>query len=666
MLAHTTLGLSGLFIFFTNCTNLCVGLFVLAKNPRNIVNRAFFLFILGASAWGLGIALLYLTHNFLFDKLVLGGGLLMFFGITLFARTFPATSEISIKFYLFFIPLIVAAGCLPFNLFIKSILVDKANLIQPVNGPLFPFYVAIAVTYLAFSFYFFRKNFMLAEGKSWQQMLYFITGISIFMLSILLFNIILPLFRIYELNLVGPITSIVFVLMTGYAIVRHQLLDIRVVIQRGLIYSILLSILIGSYMGLLFLTESLFDSEEEILHPFFAGILMLIGIITVPSIERYFQRITNAFFYKAHYDYATALERLSWILNEHTNFTDMATQVLDEIHSILHPSWVQFSHEGMKTSLGFFSKNIDMFKENLRIPVVARGRIIGTFTFGPKLSGDPYTQQDLRLLRTFAEQAAVAFEKAELFQELRNYSKSLEVAVLARTAKLEEMQEDQRQLFDDISHALQTPLTVLKGVIDLFKIKIPSDQTSALQPMERSVDDLSRLIREILQLARIDSTPTQAEMEMVNLSALTKEVVEYVEIICTQNGISVKTEIEDDYVISGDQKQLEEALANLLSNAITYTAACSVREINVTLRRKVGSIELGIHDTGVGIPKEQLPYVFDRFYRAHDRDKKVKSGYGLGLAIVKRIVERHRGTIHAESTGTNGTSMIILLPTSGT
>jgi signal transduction histidine kinase len=665
MLAHTTLGLPGLFIFFTSCINLCVGLFVLVKNPRSIVNRSFFVFVLGASAWGLGIALLYLSYAFLFDKLALGGGLLMFFGITLFARAFPSCSVIPKKFYLLFIPLAVAAVCLPFNLFIKSIIVDKANLIQPVNGPLFPFYVAIALTYLAFSFYFFRKNFMLAVGESRQQMLYFITGICIFMLSILTFNILLPLFKIYELNLVGPMTSIVFVFMTGYAIVRHQLLDIRVVIQRGLIYSILLSILTSSYMALLFLTESLFDSQEEILHPFFAGIVMLIGIVTIPRIEGYFQRVTNQFFFKAHYDYATALEKLSSILNEHTNFTDMATQILEEINLIMHPVWFQFSHVGTASTFGLFSKNIDFFKEELRILVVARGRTIGTFVFGPKLSNDSYAQEDLRLLRTFAEQAAVAFEKAELIQKLQNYSKSLEIAVLARTTKLEQMQENQRQLFDDISHALQTPLTVLKGIIDLFKIKIHPDQMRTLQPMERSVDDLSRLIREILQLARIDSAPVQSEMEEINLSVLTKEVVEYVEIICTQNGISVRTEIEDGQIISGDQKQLQEALANLLSNAVTYTATCAVKRITITLKSKGNSVELGIHDTGVGIPEEQLPYIFDRFYRAHERDKKVKSGYGLGLAIVKRIIERHRGTIHAESSDTNGTSMIILLPSFG-
>ena len=662
MLAHTMPVLPGFFIFLANGINLLIGIFVLFKNPRSIVNQSFFIFILGASAWGAGVALLYLSHDFAFDKLTLGGGLLMFFGITLFSRVFPSEKVVSKNFYLLFAPLAIATACLPFNLFITSIAVDKAGLIQPENGPLFPLYVGVALWYLVFSFYFFRKRFVASSGKSRQQMLYFITGISIFMLSVLVFNIILPFFKIYQLNLVGPITSIIFVVMTGYAIARHQLLDIRVVIQRGLIYSFLLSTLVALYIGLLFLTELIFDTQEETIHPLFAIILILAGTLTIPNIERHFQRITDRFFFKNRYDYAATLERLSSILNNHTNFSEMASQVLCELDSTIHPSWVQFSHEGSKSSLGIYSKNVDSLEEDLRISVIARGRHIGIFLFGKKLSNDFYTQEDLKLLRTFAEQAAVAFEKAELFQELQNYSKSLEIAVLARTIKLEQMQETQRQLFDDISHALQTPLTVLKGVTGIFKSEITPEQSLSLPPMERSIDDLSRLIREILQLARMDSAPVQAEMNQINLSALTKEVTEYVEIICIQNDITITTQIEDGIFVLGDQRQLEEVLANLLSNSVTYTANCPLREIKVMLHKKDTVIELCICDSGIGIPIEQLPYVFERFYRAHDRDTKATSGYGLGLAIVKRIVDRHQALIRAESNGERGTSMIISFP----
>ena len=155
MLVYTTLGLPGILIFLTNGINLLIGAFVLLKNPRNIVNRAFFLFILGCSAWGIGIALLYQLHDFSFDKLALGGGLLMLFGITLFARVFPTEPKVSIRFCLIFIPLFVTSLCLPFNLFIQGILIDKDGLIQPINGPLFPLYAVVTLFYLLITFYFF-------------------------------------------------------------------------------------------------------------------------------------------------------------------------------------------------------------------------------------------------------------------------------------------------------------------------------------------------------------------------------------------------------------------------------------------------------------------------------------------------------------------------------
>jgi signal transduction histidine kinase len=142
------------------------------------------------------------------------------------------------------------------------------------------------------------------------------------------------------------------------------------------------------------------------------------------------------------------------------------------------------------------------------------------------------------------------------------------------------------------------------------------------------------------------------------LSELVENVIEYVEIICQQEKITVVKDIQAGLEILGNEKQLSEAVTNLLSNAVKYIGSGPVREIRVIVQTTGTVIEIHVSDTGIGIPQESLSDIFDRFYRAH----KHGTGTGLGLAIVKRIVERHGGTIHAESALGKGTRFTISFP----
>jgi signal transduction histidine kinase len=642
-----------------------IGTWVFFKKPTSIVHQSFFFLVLGISGWMSGIALLYTTHNFGFNTLALGGGLVAFFGMTLFSRVFPYGDKPRVRFYGLFLPILLGALLLPFNLYIQGIVIDKNGLVQPVNGILFPFYAALNFLYLIIlPIYFYIRNYDRSSGKERMQMLYLGSGILFFVLCTIICDVLLPSFGIYELNILGPLSALVLIGVISYAIVRHQLMDIRVVIQRGLVFSALLVLILLLYLCLLYLSESFFDAYEEITTPVFAGIVMLVGIITIPSITKYFRRVTDRFFFKDRYDYASALENLSTVLNENVRLGEMIEQVLKSLTDILKLELIEFAHFSTNSTYALL-KNLSESVHNpeagvgLKLEVSARGRIVGVFYFAAKRSGDPFTAEDKRLLNTFSKQAAVAFEKAELYQELQRYSESLEDMVKARTQRLSEMQEQQRQLFDDISHALQTPLTVLKGGMELLRNQKESEEMKTLESMEHGVDDLSRLIKDILQLARIDSQPVEDDASKIQLSELVESVIEYVEVVCKQNDILVIQNIEPNLTVQGNQKEIEEVIINLLNNAVQYTAMCDQRKIAVILARRNSSIELVIQDTGVGIATDKIPYVFDRFYRTED--SKV-TGHGLGLAIVKRIIEKHQGTVHAESVLGKGTRMVVRLP----
>ncbi len=661
------LNLSSTLLLLINFANIAIGTWVLLKNPRRIVNRSFFIFVLGSSAWAMGILLIYITHDFYFDKLALGGGLLMMFGITLFARVFPTEERVQKRFFLLYIPLAMVATCLPFNVFITGITIDTEGLVRPANGPLLPLYVAVVVAYSLAALYYFKRSYVKATGNSQLQMLYFTAGIGIFMLSLIVCDGILPAVGVYQFNLLGPATSLVFVLMTSYAVVRHQLMDIRVAIQRSAAYSVIISLIVGIYICLLSVADYVSDSAGWIAVPVSAAIVTFIAVITVPRFERYFQRVTNRFFFKDPYDYAAALEKLSTVLNENIEFSKLFIELFTTLDEILHPETILYTN--VITNLTYGAQgNIweinspDMPAGGTVIAIRMQNKTIGKFTFGGKRSGESYTSQDLSLLRTFAEQAAVAFEKAAYYQELKTYSESLEQMVQERTKNITELQSHQRQFFDDISHALQTPITVLKGAVELIRAEYESADIRTLEAMEYSIDGVSQIITEILELARLDAIPIPEQAELLNLSRVAEDVTEYVEVVCRQNNICVRTQIAPDIFIMGNRKQVEEAITNLLSNAVRYTTSCETREILVTLAYAQEFTELRVKDSGIGIAPERLSDVFGRFYRGNERETSSSGGHGLGLAIVKRIMERHGGTAHAESALGTGTTMILRFP----
>ncbi len=655
------------FLLLIDLANLTIGTVVLLKNPRHLVNRSFFIFILGMCMWAMGISLLYITGNFYFDKLALGGGLLMLFGMTLFTRVFPSDQHIKRRFFLLFIPLSFAVVLLPFNVFIQSIRFDAQGLLVPINGPLFPYYAAVAVGYIFASLFYFWSNYKISRGTARMQLLYLGSGITLFILSLAIFDVLLPLTGIYQLNLVGPAASLLFTLLTGYSIVRHKLMDIRPLIQRSAAYSIIISIVIAGYVAVLLAVEYVSDTARWISSPLLAVIVVLVCVITIPRFERYFQKVTNKYFFKDPYDYGQALADLSTILNENLAFADMLPRLLNELGVIFHPTYLCFVHEvdGLTyDSTGPVFERDSLSEQEVyivKVTVQAHDQYIGAFLFGPKKSDDPYTAQDHMLLRTFSAHAAVAFEKAELYEKLQVHSRFLEEKVRERTQNLVELQESQRQLFDDISHALQTPITVLKGATELLRAEHGwKDRT--MDAVDQSIENLSGLIRELLQLARIDAVLTPEQQEILNLSVVVASIAEYVAVVCERSNIQLQTEIADQIMITGNKKQIEEALTNLLSNAIRFTSSSTQRQITVSLIQADRFIELAVQDTGVGISEERIPFLFERFYRGSDSETNGKTGYGLGLAIVKKIMEQHGGSVRAESQLGMGTKLTLIFP----
>lgn len=225
--------------------------------------------------------------------------------------------------------------------------------------------------------------------------------------------------------------------------------------------------------------------------------------------------------------------------------------------------------------------------------------------------------------------------------------------------RLEESVESQRRFVADASHELKTPLTAIKMRLGVAKRQITSVEKHPdnLASIERSANAMSAIVTDLLQLARSDEAVHQNEIERLEIDSAVEEAVAVVQ---DATGRNVSINVDEGIAVMGVQSSLCRAMINLLENAVRHTSQDKSVRLEAS---KVGeSIFIRIVDEGCGIPSEDLPYVFDRFYRvsqARDRDS---GGLGLGLAIVQSIIHAHGGSVSIESKAGSGTIVTIVLP----
>jgi signal transduction histidine kinase len=701
-------------IIFTVFSSIALSVLVFFYNRRSPVNKFFSLYSVFSAGW---IITLYLFYSARADDLLFFGRLnfavtewVAFFGFY-FGYWFPVRT---FKFNRIFHPIAI------FWLFVLTYATLFTGLIDQkeefVNG--------VIVTHFGSLYILFIMHFLLFIGgiiylpvikygsldhKKRMQVKYLSMGTSLSIIFAGTTNILLPfLFKNYNWQYTGPLGLIPFYGFTSYSIIRHNLMDIKLVIQRSLVYSFLISIIIGVYLVLVFLLGIIFGEATDSTILLAAIIVTLIGIYTVPHIERYFLKITDKFFFKDKYDYSQALFDLADTLSKNIRLDRLLAEASGNLQRILKSKSVEIclvkgksgSSKDKRTE-EITDKNIisvaeSLGRDNISIIrnhaildlqnavaseklaglkvlkgfglerktsifgfIVYEGKLLGIILVGDKISGDEYTDEDVKLLKTFVYQASIAIMNAQLYQQVVDYSTELEKRVEQRTETIFKLQEEQKQMMLEIAHSLQTPLTILKAELN-FMAKDAKDKRS-YSALERSIDRISNFIYDLLRLANLESGVKADYFYRMSLSDLLDEMVENFEIIMADKNISFKHKIEKDIYIIGAKKELEELVNNLVSNSMKYIGPGSKKEINIELATIDGRPTITIADNGLGIKPEYLPQIFKRFYRAHDSIAGERSkGAGLGLAICKEIVARHNAEIYAQSKEGKGTKMTII------
>lgn len=217
-----------------------------------------------------------------------------------------------------------------------------------------------------------------------------------------------------------------------------------------------------------------------------------------------------------------------------------------------------------------------------------------------------------------------------------------------------------KQFSGDVSHELRTPLTIIRGEIEVLlrKERSKEEYQKILNSALEETAYLERIIDDLLFLSRIEALNKKVFEQTVQLDAILLEVMEGQEWAAKKKGVQLDIREVEPAEIKGEEVLLERMLTNIVENAIRYTPAGG--RIEVALDNKNGSASLWIRDTGLGIPEESLPHIFDRFYVVDKSRSKETGGSGLGLSIVKRVADSHRATIEVQSKVGQGTSFHII------
>ncbi len=278
------------------------------------------------------------------------------------------------------------------------------------------------------------------------------------------------------------------------------------------------------------------------------------------------------------------------------------------------------------------------------VPLVTSGKPLGALTLVTSGSGRRYDLADLTLAADVARRAAIVVEHARLFHEAQQATRARDDVLAV------------------VAHDLRNPLNTVSMAVTLMLESTPLDRVQERRQVEivrRATDRMNRMIQDLLDVKRMESGRLTIDARPEQPSTLINDTIDMLRPLATGSTIRLDTSIDDDLpTVYADAARIQQVLSNLVGNAVKFTPRNG--RVTVCAERIDGEVRFGVIDTGPGIPPEQVPHIFGRFWQAQTSDRR---GIGLGLAIAKGIVEAHNGRIWVESHVGLGSTFYFTLPT---
>jgi len=576
------------------------------------------------------------------------------------------------------------------------------------------------LSYIVYSFYFVGFFFgglwllrqMLRRGGNFEtkQLQILFTGVAISGVFGAFFNLLLPFLGNYRLIWAGPVSLSLFLLITGYGIIKHRLFNIRLVIARSVAYLLLLSSLLVLYSSAIVIFSRLVvegDSNPTIEFLVNAGVV-IVAAATAQPLKRFFDHATNRLFYRDAYNSESVIRQvndvvLSSLALEGLLFGVVQTlvdelsvqfgaaevkQVKNVSQTIIATNGIKFEQsdiEQVRRATNQFDKRVVLTDElqdselqstlrKYEIDMLARivadptdgDEGLGYVMLGPKRSGSLYTSKDVELLNLIAGEMVVAVQNALRFEEISQFNEQLTQRVDAATTelkdknrKLRELDEAKDDFISMASHQLRTPLTTVKGYLSMLDDgdigKLSKKQQEVVELAFASSERMVYLISDLLNASRIDTGKFVIERQPIKLGEVIKSEVEQLVITAKARGLKLVSEFsDDDPTVKLDETKLRQVIMNFIDNAIYYSK--SGGEITVKYEVTADTVEMCVVDEGIGVPAAEQDDLFTKFYRAKNAKRVRPDGTGLGLFLAKKVITAQGGSVIFESVEDKGST----------
>ena len=585
-------------------------------------------------------------------------------------------------------------------LFIKNVSLTT-HYYRIVPGPLYLAFILFFGLICLYAFYKILDAYRKASGSYRNQLRYLFVGFGIAFISGILHF--LPAFGLRE-PFPHDVLVITYSLIMAYAIVAHRLMDINVVITRGVAYSAITAVIAGAYIGMLVAVDRIFAGvpgyNHTLAHLLLFIVVLFALIYVLPQMKIRAIEITRKALFRGKYEYQQELSEATRTIPSMLNLGQLGDYILNKLRDTMmvdklsmfvydEPKHSYFllaslgleQNKAVKINIGESSSLVVLLKDNgkplvkeelerkvsafqksieeavkqldeleaeLCVPLMLKGDLTGIIALSNKKTGEMYTAEDLSLLDTLANQVALTIEYIRAVDKLSSEKRYVGLGKAAMR----------------MAHDIKNPLVPLKTFMQILPDKYPKEfkQMAKIdaeftgrfyQSALDGIDRINLLIERALHYARHPEPQfSKVEIDKVLDDVLTQEEVDMKE---------AKVQLQKQYSpesnsIEADGEQLMELFANLISNSVDAMQESKNKRLLVRTEALNGYVLVEIMDSGCGIPQDKIDTIFDPFITYKH------TGSGLGLAIVKKVIDDHGGNIEVNSQAAQGTTFKVMLP----
>ena len=697
--------------------SLVFGLMVVAHQPRQLATRFFFVLTVGIALWALGIAA-FLATNVLAAALIylriyyIGAALIAaamisvatHIGARRSAKYVPVTAWV--LFSIVALMIIVRVDWL----IAQVVLNDHTVVIHPIGYFVYMVYFILlflaALIILAHQAR--RRSALLVRSQL--RLISYAYGIagSVGMI----FNLLLPAVGRYDLIWIGPLSTFIFIPLAYLTIVKHRLFGLKDAAVRTIAYAMLLSLLTIVYYTATYSISAIvsaFSGHDIGGMPGFWGVLaaLLLGFLFQPT-KQFFDRLTDKLFYRQGYTIESFINEIGQILLHTMGLRLLTTRLAVCLTRLIKARQVIFAVYDNGRFRIFGSRGhtrppqvdlaelvmqhqleqlddvavVESLPEQLRrtmklqklaivMTLSLQEDIVGFVLIGESQKNN-YVERDLSMLRAVRGELAIAIKNAQSMEEVNELNAELQQRVEAATQELR-MSNQQLQRLDEAknefismaSHQLRTPLTSIKGYLDMLLQgdlgPVRPTQKAVLREAFSSSERMVQLINDFLSISRLQTGTFTMNRQLANLGDIVRSEMALLKIVAKQHNITLSVHIDDDVpTLAIDAEKLRQVIMNMIDNAIFYSKEQTT--VKVSLCCDTREVVFTVEDQGIGVPKAEQSGVFGKFFRASNARKRRPDGTGVGLFLARKVVLEHGGSMIFTSKEDKGSTFGFRLP----